>query len=94
MLLQVELAPNTSPLPPASAVPFCCNVSEMSDALARRIVALTVAASTIVALMTGLNSRPFFSIELPRWTKLLFDVEVDEERRRRAGDDLHRRPPE
>src|ERR1043165_5414481 len=61
-------------LPPASAVPFCKKLIAVDVALARRTFAFSVAAFTTDAWITGLKSRPFRSIVLPRMTKLSFTL--------------------
>src|SRR3954463_15899462 len=69
-LLQAELAPKARLLEPVNGAVLCRRLSVESDALTRRTVAFVSARLVTVALITGLNSRPFLSIELPRMTKL------------------------
>ena len=71
-LVHDETPPKARLLPPLATLVPWRRSSATSVALASRTVALTVAASMIVPLMTGLNSRPFCEIVLPRSTKLSF----------------------
>src|SRR6478609_5247791 len=66
-----ELVPNARLVAPVNGLPPSSIESALLVAFAKRTFAFTVAASVTLALMTGLKSKPFFSMELPRCTKLL-----------------------
>lgn len=65
-LEQDEAAPKAILVPPVSGLPLSSSDSGSFVAFAKRMFALTVAASVMLALITGLKRSPFFSIELPR----------------------------